>query len=74
MYICHITEAVKELQVLVIVLIEKVKDLTQEVTELKARLAKYKTPKNSHNSSSPHLKIKIVPYEETYAIEVGSSL
>jgi len=65
------TEDVKELQALVIVLLKKVEELTQEVTELKARLAKYETPKNV---LSPHLKMKIVPNEETYVSEVGSSL
>lgn len=50
------TEDVKELQALVIVLLKKVEELTQEVTELKARLAKYETPKNSNNSSVPPSK------------------
>jgi transposase len=50
------TEDVKELQALVIVLLKKVEELTQEVTDLKARLAKYETPKNSNNSSVPPSK------------------
>jgi len=35
------TEDVKELQTLVIVLLKKVEELTQEVLELKHRLSKY---------------------------------
>lgn len=50
------TEDVKELQALVIVLLKKVEELTQEVAELKTRLAKYETPKNSNNSSVPPSK------------------
>ncbi len=50
------TEDVKELQALVIILLKKVEELTQEVTDLKARLAKYETPKNSNNSSVPPSK------------------
>ena len=50
------TENVKELQALVIVLLKKVEELTQEVAELKSRLVKYETPKNSNNSSVPPSK------------------
>ncbi len=50
------TEDVKELQTLVIVLLKKVEELTQEVADLKHRLSKYENPKNSNNSSIPPSK------------------
>jgi len=50
------TEDVKELQELVIVLLKKVEELTQEVKDLKHRLSKYEHPKNSNNSSVPPSK------------------
>lgn len=50
------TEDVKELQTLVIILLKKVEELTQEVAELKHRLSKYENPKNSNNSSIPPSK------------------
>jgi len=50
------TEDVKELQTLVIVLLKKVEELTQEVADLKHRLSKYENPKNSNNSSVPPSK------------------
>ena len=49
-------EDVKELQELVIVLLKKVEELTQEVKDLKHRLLKYEHPKNSNNSSVPPSK------------------
>jgi phage shock protein A len=59
------TENVKELQTLVIVLLKKVAELTQEVADLKARLAKYETPKNSNNSSVPPSKEENRPNRES---------
>ncbi len=50
------TEDVKELQTLVIVLFKKVEELTQENADLKRRLSKYENPKNSNNSSVPPSK------------------
>ncbi len=50
------TEDVKELQRLLVVVLQKVDELTQEISSLKIRLAKYETPKNSNNSSIPPSK------------------
>ncbi len=65
------TEDVKELQTLAIVLFKKVEELTQENADLKRRLSKYENPKNSNNSSVPLQKMRIAQSEKACVRKVG---
>ena len=55
-YFCTMTNEVKELHKIISALILEIEDLKRENKELKQRLARYETPKNSNNSSIPPSK------------------
>ena len=50
------SKELQELQNIIAVLVQKIDALTLENTELKKRLSKYETKKNSRNSSIPPSK------------------
>ena len=55
-YFCFMSKEIQELHNIIAVLMQKIDALTLENTELKRRLSKYETPKNSRNSSIPPSK------------------
>ena len=55
-YFCHMSNEYQDLYNTIAFLVQKVEALTKEVKYLRERLAKYETPKNSHNSSIPPSK------------------
>ncbi len=55
-YFCRMMAEVQELKSIIAVLVQRIDILIQENSELKNRLSKYETPKNSNNSSIPPSK------------------
>jgi len=70
-YFCHMSEELQKLHNIIAILIQKVEALEKENAELKNRLAKYKTPKNSNNSSVPPSKDENRPKRKSLREKTG---
>jgi transposase len=62
---------VQDLHIIIAELIKKIDELTKENTELKNRLRKYETPKNSNNSSVPPSKDENRPKRKSLREKTG---
>lgn len=65
------TKGYQELHIVIAALMQKVDELSLENAELKNRLAKYETPKNSNNSSIPPSKDENRPQRRSLREQTG---